>query len=195
MVNASSQKERLAVNGMSYHARSSGNANAAVVVTIKPEDFPDDAGPLGGAVFQNQLEEKAYQLAGGAIPQQLFGDFITHTASASYGEFESCTKGAAAFSDLTGLLPETMNDALADAITSWGRKLSGFSRPDAILSGIESRTSSPVRIPRDHALNSSVFGLYPCGEGAGYAGGITSAAADGLRVAEAIIKKEISCRN
>ena len=195
VVNASSETGRLAVNGMSYHARSSGNANAAIVVTVKPQDFPESHGPLGGVLFQKQLEEKAYQLADGAIPQQLFGDFISRTVSRSFGGFESCTKGAAAFADLSGLLPESFNDALIAAVTSWGRKIQGFSRPDAVFSGIESRTSSPVRILRDHMFTSSVPGLYPCGEGAGYAGGITSAAADGLRVAEAIIKKEMSCRS
>ncbi|MCI5481643.1 MAG: FAD-dependent oxidoreductase [Lachnospiraceae bacterium] len=186
VVNASSEEGRLAVNGMSYHARDSHNANSAMIVSVTPADFPDP-GPLGGIRFQRRLEETAYALGGGRIPQQLFEDFCSGTVSHGYGAFESCVKGQAAFADLNRLFPEEILEALKEGIHAGGKKIRGFDRPDAILSGVESRTSSPVRIVRDSSCQSSVEGIYPCGEGAGYAGGITSAAMDGMRVAEQII--------
>ena len=188
VVNASSEKEKLAVNGMSYRARDSKNANSAIIVSITPEDYGMDH-PLAGMEFQRHLERRAYALCQGKIPQQLFKDFKFDTPSSSYGQFESCVKGAAAFANLRNILPESLNEAFVEGMHGFGRKIQGFDRDDAILSAVESRTSSPVRIYRDDTCESNISGLYPCGEGAGYAGGITSAAMDGLKVAEEIIRK------
>ena len=187
VVNASSEKGRLAVNGMSYHARDSHNANSAMIVSVTPEDFPGN-GPLAGVAFERTLEEKAYELGNGKIPQQLFGDFCEGKVSDSYGAFESCVKGQVSFANVREIFPDAVNEALEEGIKASGRKIKGFDRADAILSGVESRTSSPVRIVRDADCMSEIKGLYPCGEGAGYAGGITSAAMDGIRIAEQIIK-------
>ena len=192
VVNASSEEGRLAINGMSYSKRDSANANSAIIVSVTPDDFPDQTA-LGGVRFQRKLEEKAYALANGKIPQQLFGDFKQDRVSKEYGSFKSCVKGATAFANLRGLLSEEMNDCLIDGMKQFGRKIAGFDREDAILSGIESRTSSPLRMIRDEQLESNIKGLYPCGEGAGYAGGITSAAMDGMRIAEAIAAKYQVC--
>ena len=188
MVNASSEENRLAVNGMSYYKRDSSNANSAIIVTVTPSDFPAE-GALAGVVFQRKLEEKAYALGKGKIPQQLLGDYKEKRASVSYGDFASCVKGQTEFSDLRGLFSDEMENAFLEGMEIFGRKIKGFDRPDAILSGIESRTSSPVRITRDDFFESNVKGIYPCGEGAGYAGGIMSASMDGMKVAEAVASK------
>lgn len=188
VVNASSEEGRLAVNGMSYYRRDSANANSAIIVSVTPADFPGtDA--LAGVAFQRALEEKAYRLGGGRIPQQLFGDFKEKRLSTGYGDFSSCVKGAAAFGELHELLTPDMNRCFLAGMEQFGKRLHGFDRRDAILSGVESRTSSPLRILRDENYESNWRGIYPCGEGAGYAGGITSAAMDGVKVAEAIAKK------
>lgn len=206
MVNASSEKGFLAVNGMSYHARSSHNANSAMIVTVSPEDYRDYAyqyllenkesgsdavycDPLAGMYFQRYLEQKAFQANNGKIPIQTFEDFCLQRATTKLGDVSPCMKGAYEMSDLTQIFPAFIHRSLAEGIEACGNKIKGFNRPDAILSGVESRTSSPVRIPRNEAYESNISGFYPCGEGAGYAGGITSAAMDGLRVAEAICKK------
>lgn len=188
VVNASSEENRLAVNGMSYYKRDSSNANSAIIVTVTPSDFPAE-GALAGVAFQRKLEEKAYALGKGKIPQQLLGDYKEKRASVSYGDFASCVKGQTEFSDLRGLFSDEMENAFLEGMEIFGRKIKGFDRPDAILSGIESRTSSPVRITRDDFFESNVKGIYPCGEGAGYAGGIMSAAMDGMKVAEAVASK------
>ena len=188
VVNASSEKDMLAVNGMSYRARDGKNANSAIIVSVTPEDFPG-ADPMAGIRFQRQLEIRAYELCEGKIPQQLFTDFEKNRISSGYGTFESCTKGDTAFANLRTILPEHLNQAFCEGMHGFGQKIQGFDRPDAILSGVESRTSSPVRILRNEAGESSIRGLYPCGEGAGYAGGITSAAMDGLKIAEENIQK------
>ncbi len=188
VVNASSEPGRLAVNGMSYHDRSGRNANSALIVTITPQDFPD-ATPLGGVAFQRRLEELAYRAAGGRIPIQLYGDFLAGRVSSALGDIVPQMKGGWAFSDLHQVLPSFLCEALQEGIESFGQRIHGFDRKDAILAGVESRTSSPVRIWRDEGLENEIRGLYPCGEGAGYAGGITSAAMDGIRVAEAIAGK------
>lgn len=188
VVNASSEEGRLAVNGMSYYRRDSENANSAIIVSVTPSDFPGE-GPLSGVAFQRALEEKAYQLGNGRIPQQLYGDFKEMRVSSDYGDFASCVKGAASFGALHELLTPDMNRSFVSGMEQFGKRLQGFDRSDAILSGVESRTSSPLRIVRDEAYESNWKGIYPCGEGAGYAGGITSAAMDGIRVAEAIAAK------
>ena len=193
VVNASSEPQRLAVNGMSYRKRDSHNANSAIIVSVTPEDYPDGSHPLSGVAFQRDLEEKAWNLAKGKVPQQLFGDFEQGKVSTGYGSFESCVKGQHDFANLREIFPEALKEAFCEGMHAYGRKIVGFDRADCILSGVESRTSSPVRIHRDETFQSEIRGLYPCGEGAGYAGGITSAAMDGLKIAEAIAKKYVPC--
>lgn len=188
VVNASSEEGRLAVNGMSYYKRGGKNANSAIIVSVTPEDFPE-AGPLGGIEFQRRLEEKAFELGNGKIPVQLYGDFADNRESEAFGDVTPQICGEFTFANLRNLMTEGMNQAFIEGMTEFGRKIRGFDRTDAILAGIESRTSSPLRIVRDDNMESNVKGLYPCGEGAGYAGGITSAAMDGLKVAEALIKR------
>ncbi|MCH1983322.1 FAD-dependent monooxygenase [Ruminococcus sp. OA3] len=191
VVNASSEQNRLAVNGMSYHDRNSGNANSAVIVTVNPEDFQTYLSPgvpseLAGLAFQRHLEEQAYQIAGGAVPVQLFEDFESTRESRSYGEIFPKIKGRHVLSNIRAFLPGFMADALVEGIHAFGKKIPGFDRRDCLLSAVESRTSSPIRIHRDARLMSNISGIFPCGEGAGYAGGITSAAIDGLKTAEAV---------
>lgn len=188
VVNASSETGRLAVNGMSNHDRAGTNANSALIVTVTPEDFPNP-GPLGGVEFQRRLEEAAFNCGKGKIPVQLYGDFKAGTLSRAFGDVEPAFKGGYSFGNLREVLNPSLTDAMTEGIDSFGRIIDGFDRPDAILAGIESRTSSPVRIPRTPELESTVRGLYPCGEGAGYAGGITSAAMDGIRTAEMIVTR------
>lgn len=192
VVNASSEPGRLAVNGMSYHDRAGENANSALIVTVTPEDFPVD-GPLGGVAFQRMLEEAAYKAAGGKIPVQLYGDFCRNQVSTQLGEVSPKMRGEWAFGNVRSIMPEPLNLALIEAMEGFGRMIRGFDRPDALFAGIESRTSSPVRIWRDDQFESEMRGLYPCGEGAGYAGGITSAAMDGVKVAEAIARRYQPC--
>ena len=188
VVNASSETGRLAVNGMSNHDRAGTNANSALIVTVTPEDFPNP-GPLGGVEFQRRLEEAAFNCGKGKIPVQRYGDFKAGTLSRAFGDVEPAFKGGYSFGNLREVLNPSLTDAMTEGIDSFGRIIDGFDRPDAILAGIESRTSSPVRIPRTPELESAVRGLYPCGEGAGYAGGITSAAMDGIRTAEMIVTR------
>jgi len=188
LVNASSEEWRLAVNGMSNHARDGQNANSALIVTVTPEDFGGDS-PLAGVEYQRRLEERAYQLGNGRIPIQLYGDFAAGKKTKEFGEVRPQMMGAYAFADLRELLSEDICQTMIEGMEAFGKKIKGFDRADAILAGVESRTSSPVRIPRNSSLESDVKGLFPCGEGAGYAGGITSAAMDGLRVAEEIGKR------
>lgn len=187
VVNASSEPEMLAVNGMSYQARDSKNANSAMIVTVTPDDFGGE-GPLSGVGFQRNLEKKAWELGKGKIPVQLFGDFCKNQSSTKLGEISPCMKGEYALTNLRQILPNAVGDSIEEGVRAFGNKIEGFDREDALLSGIESRTSSPVRIVRDQALVSNMAGVYPCGEGAGYAGGITSAAMDGIKIAEMIAK-------
>lgn len=188
VVNASSEENGIVVNGMSDRAQDSPNANSAVVLTVPVTEFSDCQDPLSGISYQQNLEEKTWTLGKGRIPQQLFADFEKNKLSTAYGSFASCAKGETVFADLRSIFTEEMNDSLSEAIHLFGKKIQNFDRPDAILSGVESRTSSPVRITRDESCQSTLRGLYPCGEGAGYAGGITSAAMDGLKCAEAVLR-------
>lgn len=188
VVNASSEEGMLAVNGMSYQARGSKNANSALIVTVSPEDFPEE-GVLGGIAFQRNLEKTAWEFGKGRIPVQLFGDFKEHRKSTEFGEVVPQMKGAYVLADVRSILPKEIGDSIEEGVTAFGRKIKGFDRPDALLSGIESRTSSPVRIVRDRQGCANIEGIYPCGEGAGYAGGITSAAMDGIKTAEFICEK------
>lgn len=188
VVNASSEKGRLAVNGMSYHDRAGSNANSAVIVTVSPKDFGKEH-PLAGVEFQRRLEELAYREGQGRIPVQCFGDFCRNQRTTLFGDIVPHMKGAYRTANVRAVFPEELAASLQTGILAMGRKLPGFSREDAVLSGVESRTSSPVRMTRGEAFESEVEGIYPCGEGAGYAGGIMSAAMDGMKVAEAIIKR------
>lgn len=188
VVNASSEPGMLAVNGMSYQARDSKNANSALIVTVSPDDFPKE-GPLGGIAFQRNLEKAAWELGKGKIPVQLFGDFKAHRASTVFGEVQPQMKGKYVLADVRSILPKTIGDSIEEGVLAFGKKLKGFDREDALLSGVESRTSSPVRIVRSREGLSNIEGIYPCGEGAGYAGGITSAAMDGIKAAEFICEK------
>ncbi len=185
VVNASSEAGRLAVNGMSNHARNEKNANSALIVTVTPEDFGGN-GVLSGMEFQRRLEEAAYRQCEGRIPVQLHRDFAENRLSAGLGEIVPCMKGNYGFGNLREVLPEAVSQALIEAMPSFGSRIKGFDRDDAVFSGIESRTSSPLRIVRDEDCESNIKGIYPCGEGAGYAGGITSAAMDGILIAEKI---------
>lgn len=188
VVNSSSEEKALCINGMSYSDRGGENANSAIVVSVTPEDF-EDKGPLGGMYFQRELERKAYEAGKGAIPLQRLEDFIENRASKEEGLINPCMKGQFSFTNLRGILPHELEEAFLDGMEQFSRKIPVFCHEDTLLAGVEARTSSPVRILRDESLQAlSVKGLYPCGEGAGYAGGITSAATDGLRVALALIE-------
>lgn len=187
VVNASSEEGRLAINGMSYSDRGSKNANSAIIVQVSPDDY-EGSGALSGVEFQRRLEERAYVLGNGKIPVQYFGDYVKNEPSVEREEgVKPCTKGEYMFTNLRGLLPSSCETAFLEAMEQFDRVICGYAGSDTVLAGIESRTSSPVRIHRGADLQSpSVRGLYPCGEGAGYAGGITSAAMDGILVAEKI---------
>ena len=182
VVNASSQKGMLAVNGMSNYLRDSKNANSAMVVTVGPEDYESDD-VLAGMRFQQKWEKKAYEAAGGKIPVQLFGDFKKDRVSSEFGEVIPETKGEYAFANVRKIIPESVASSIEEGITAFEKKIKGYSRDDTLLLGIESRTSSPVKILRDESMQSNIRGIYPCGEGAGYAGGITSGAMDVIIIA------------
>lgn len=188
VVNASSENHALAVNGMSYHLRDGRNANSAMVVTVTPEDY-EGTDVLAGVEFQRKLERAAYSLGGGKIPVQTFEDFCQDIPSRVLGKIEPCIKGRYILSNVREIFPQELSVALEEGIKGCEALIPGFAGNDVVLSGVESRTSSPVRIVRNEMFESRIAGLYPCGEGAGYAGGITSAAMDGLKIAEAIAKK------
>ena len=195
VVNASSEEERLAVNGMSYSGRDSTNANSALIVTVRPQDFAQAGGEdcpeaLKGIAFQRDLEHKAWKLANGKVPIQLWQDFREGISQNHPLTMQPCIKGAYEIANLRSILPKFMGDAIEEGIFAFGKKIKGFDRDDAIISGVESRSSSPVRILRNEKMQSNVEGIYPCGEGAGYAGGITSAAIDGLKTAQAIANEK-----
>ena len=170
---------------MSYHARDGVNANSALIVTVTPQDFPEDS-PLAGIAYQRRLEEAAYRCGGGKIPVQLYRDFKKKRATTAFGDVAPAFEGRYAMANLRDFFPDTLSESLIEGVEAFNGRIAGFSRGDAILAGVESRTSSPVRIPRDERFESSIKGIYPCGEGAGYAGGITSAAMDGIKTAEAV---------
>lgn len=191
VVNASSEAGMLAVNGMSYHARDGENANSAIIVTVSPDDFGTDH-PLGGMEFQRKLEKKAFQLAQGKIPVQRFGDYCKNQVTTLPGSFTPQLKGDYAFANVRQIFPDEIGNSIEIGIKSFDKQIHGFATEDALLSGVESRTSSPIRIMRNADLTIDTTGIYPCGEGAGYAGGITSAAMDGLKVAEKIATRFVS---
>ena len=198
IVDASSEPSRIAVNGMSEHARGSGRANSAIVCTVGPEEYGTDH-PLSGMYFQQELEEKAYRIGQGAIPVQRYIRMKENFEKRRNGEpvpadspdpyltsHDLCIRGRWTPADLSELLPRELTADFIEGMEEFDHKIPGFAGEEAFAAGIESRTSSPVRIPRGEDLQSRIRGLYPCGEGAGYAGGIMSAAMDGIRVAEAI---------
>ncbi|MCR5010776.1 MAG: FAD-dependent oxidoreductase [Lachnospiraceae bacterium] len=205
VVNASSEKGRLAVNGMSNRDRASAFSNSAIVAGVSREDFGD--GLFDGMYFQQMLEKKAYELAGGKIPVERYGDYrnnakngFSPSSLTGYTENANDIPGAAGssvcnmplmggfeYASLRAILPERLNSDIIEAMSYFGTRIKGFDGDDALLAGVETRTSSPVRVVRGEDLQCSLKGFYPCGEGAGYAGGITSAAADGLKVAEMIM--------
>lgn len=217
VVNSSSEEGRLCINGMSYHRRDSGTANAALIVSVNPEDYQSDAvsgmEALSGTFFQQRLEEAAFQAADGVIPYETFGEFKnSETAPSGYisrrdgffEDFEPRFKGYAAAADVRALLPSYVNEALLDGMQAFGKTIPGYDDERAVIAGIEARTSSPVRIVRDQDRNALLTpdgqdagtdqtpvlqGLYPAGEGAGYAGGITSAAVDGVRTALKVLEQ------
>ena len=206
VVAASSEVGCVVTNGMSQYSRNERNANAGIVVEIKPADFGADGGhPLAGIAFQRQLESAAYQLGGENYfaPAQLVGDFLKGRASTKLGNVEPSYKPGVLLTDLTGshvpsALPAYAIAAIQEALPAFGKQIKGFDRFDALLTGVETRTSSPIRIRRHvdkHSLeyqSINTLGLYPAGEGAGYAGGIMSAAMDGIKVAEALAKSMVS---
>lgn len=194
VVNASSEQGRLAVNGMSNHDRAAKNANSALIVTVTPADYGTDS-PLSGVEFQKRLEELAFREGAGKIPVQLYGDFKENRVSSGWKDVEPEFKGQTHFADLHRTLPAWIAEPLIEGVETFGQKLEGFSRYDSILAGVESRTSSPVRILRSEHFESAVKGLFPCGEGAGYAGGITSAAMDGMKVAEEVARRYKTIQN
>ncbi len=187
VINASSEKNRLAINGMSNHERESENANSAVIVTVDEKDF--GSGVLDGIHFQRKLEEKAFHVGKGNIPIQLYRDFKKNQKSCSFEKVKPIIKGNYAFGNINEIFPQPIIKALIEGIDYFDTKIKGFAREDAILSAVESRTSSPIRILRDEKLMSNIEGIYPCGEGSGYAGGITTSAMDGIKTAEQIISQ------
>ena len=187
VVAAASEEGRIVTNGMSNADREGENANAALLVTVNPADFPY-AGALGGMRWQREIEERAYRVSGSyRAPAQQVGDFLAHRPSAGQGRVEPTYRPGVIWCDLHEVLPEKLTDAMEQALPRLDRKLAGFAAPDAVLTAPETRSSSPVRIIRDDSRQSALRGLYPTGEGAGYAGGIMSAAIDGILTAEAIL--------
>lgn len=194
VVNASSESGMLAINGMSYSTRDSIASNSAIVCTVTPDDYKGDS-PLAGVDYQRNLERKAYEIGDGKIPTISYGSFKNKKISNDINnriDDRSCFKGEYSYeSPVYEIFSDDINNSIIEGMEAFGKKIHGFNDNDCIISGVESRTSSPVRIVRDESHNSlSVRGLYPCGEGAGYAGGITSAAMDGILIAEEIWKND-----
>lgn len=187
VVAAASEDGGVVTNGMSYADRDGENANAALLVTLNPGDFPYE-GVLGGVQWQQQIEQRAYAVSGSyRAPAQRVGDFLSGTASSAAGSVEPTYRPGVIWCDLHTVLPEKITRAIAEALPQLDRNLKGFADADAVLTAPETRSSSPVRILRDETRQSALRGLYPSGEGAGYAGGIMSAAIDGMLSAEALI--------
>lgn len=188
VVNASSEEGKIAVNGMSYSGRDGVNSNSAIVVSVKQSDF-GSTHPLAGVELQRQLESRIYEEGNGKIVVQRFEDFCNRKPTTEPGKISPQIKGGYQLGNVADCLPEFMNTAIIEGMKDFEHKIPGFAHKDVLLSGIESRTSSPVRIERNSDFMADIDGIYPCGEGAGYAGGIMSAAMDGMKVAEAIIKR------
>ncbi len=189
VVAAASETDRAVTNGMSHYARDGENINGGLLVGVTPADFPGE-GPLAGIAFQRELEERAYAAGGGGYiaPAQRVEDFLARRPSVGPGKVKPSYRPGVRWCDLWDVLPEFICQSLADALPLLERRLKGFSAPDAVLTAVESRSSCPLRIIRDENGQSAVRGIFPCGEGAGYAGGILSAAADGVRIAEQVLE-------
>ena len=190
MVAATSEERRVVTNGMSQYSRNERNANAGIVVGITPLDYP--GGPLAGIALQRELESRAFELGGSSYeaPAQLVGDFLAGRPSTQLGSVQPSYQPGVRLTDLATALPDYAITAIREALPAFERQLRGFAMADAVLTGVETRTSSPLRITRGEDCQSlNVRGLYPAGEGAGYAGGILSAGVDGIRVAEALIRE------
>jgi uncharacterized FAD-dependent dehydrogenase len=188
VVAATSEAGRVVTNGMSQYSRAERNANAAIVVGIDPKDF-DSADPLAGIAFQRHWESLAFQAGGGnyAAPAQKVGDFLAGRASTALGSVTPSYTPGIHLTDLAQCLPAFAVTALREALRAFDKQIKGFAMEDALMTGVETRTSSPVRVTRSEDFQSlNTQGLYPAGEGAGYAGGILSAGVDGIRVAEAV---------
>lgn len=193
VVAATSEENRVVTNGMSQYSRAERNANAGIVVGITPEDYPGS--PLAGIDFQRKLESAAFVAGGGtyAAPAQLVGDFIKGRPSTSLGSVIPSYKPGVTPTDLSSCLPDYAITAIREALPAFGRQIKGFDMNDAVLTGVETRTSSPIRIKRDENFQSlNTKGLFPAGEGAGYAGGILSAGVDGIKIAEAVAQSMLA---
>lgn len=190
VVAAASEEGHVVTNGMSYHARDGKNANSALLVGVSPVDYSSDH-PLAGVAFQREWESRAYSFGGGNYhaPAQLVGDFLNGQNTTVFGMVEPSYLPGVVPTNLSQCLPSYVVSTLQEAIRDFDRKLKGFSHQEAVLTGVETRSSSPVRIMRDDKYQASITGIYPAGEGAGYAGGIISAAVDGMRCAEAIAQR------
>lgn len=189
VVAAASEQARAVTNGMSYYARDGRNINGGLLVSVTPEDFPGDS-PLAGIAFQRELEQKTFSAGGGGFiaPAQRVEDFLAHRPSAGPGTVHPTYRPGVRWCNLWDVLPAFVCESLAEALPLLDRKLCGFAAPDAVLTAVESRSSCPLRILRDEGGQSAVRGIFPCGEGAGYAGGILSAAADGIKTAEHLME-------
>ncbi|HAB62263.1 MAG TPA: FAD-dependent oxidoreductase [Lachnospiraceae bacterium] len=188
VVNASSESDRLVVNGMSNYDRDEKNANSAIIVTVNPEDFDEDS-PLAGMEFQRKWERLAYEEGKGKVPVQLFGDFEANRPSTELGSMTPNLKGEYTLGNVRNCLPDYVCESIIEGVHAFDKKIRGFSKADAIMLGVETRTASPIKMIRNEAFEANIAGVYPCGEGAGYAGGITSAAMDGIKVYEMIVHK------
>ena len=190
VIASSSEENTIVTNGMSYYKRDCKNANSALLVNVKPTDFEGND-PLSGMYFQRDLENKAFLLGGSNYfaPVQLVKDFLNDVESTKLGSVIPTYKPGYKLSNLGTIMPDFVKDTLKEAIPYFGRKIEGFDRPDAILTGIETRSSSPVKIIRNLQGESNISGIYPCGEGSGYSGGIMSSAVDGIRIAKNILNK------
>ena len=190
VVNASSEDGMLCINGMSNYKRDSGCANSAIVVTVNSDDYGD--GVLDGIKYQEELEKRAFELGNGSIPITLFRDYENNMISSSFGKVMPAIKGRYTFANVNSIFSDDINNSIIEAVNYFNKKIEGFSDGDSVLAGVESRTSSPVRILRNDSGESNILGVYPCGEGSGYAGGITSSAVDGIIVFEKIALKYMS---
>ncbi|MBD5558969.1 MAG: FAD-binding protein [Clostridia bacterium] len=176
---------QVVTNGMSEYSRDGENCNGALIVSVTQADYPGDD-PLAGIRYQEELERRAFEAGGGNFlaPAQRVEDFLRGRPSTAFGTVKPTYRPGTAFADLNTVLPDYVAETLREALPAFGRRIHGFDAPDAVLTGVETRTSSPVRIPRDETGQTNIRGIFPCGEGAGYAGGITSSAVDGIRCAE-----------
>ena len=190
VIAAASEGKSVTINGMSKYGRKGENANSALLVGVMPSDF-GSSHPLAGIEFQRKWEQLAYQVAGENYnaPVQLVGDFLANKPSTQFGSVKPTYKPGVSFAELKNCLPDYVIETIKEALVYFERKINGFARPDAILTGVETRSSSPIRINRDENHMANIRGLYPMGEGAGYAGGIMSSAVDGVKTAEKIITK------